>query len=80
MTALLIDQWIVYALLFISIYFEVFLLTSFIERKMGGLKIRRQSAQPLPKVAIVVPCYNEEKTIAATVRSLLPLPYHPEKL
>jgi cellulose synthase/poly-beta-1,6-N-acetylglucosamine synthase-like glycosyltransferase len=34
----------------------------------------------LPSVAIVVPCFNESKTLGATVRSLLALEYPPEKL
>lgn len=80
MNGLLIDQWIVYVLLFISMYFEVFLLTSFIERKMGGLKTRRQSGYALPTVAIVVPSFNEAQTIGGTIFSLLALQYPKDKL
>ena len=80
MNGVLVDQWIVYALLFASIYFEVFLLTSFIERRMGGLKIRKRISGALPTVAIVVPSFNEGKTIGGTISSLLALQYPKNKL
>ena len=34
----------------------------------------------LPHVSVLVPCHNEERVIAATIRSLLSLDYPPEKL
>ncbi len=63
---------LVYVFLFVSLYFQVFMLMSFIEAR------RRGSA--LPSVAIVVPCFNEEHTVAATLESLLALEYPREKL
>ncbi|HEY4526492.1 MAG TPA: glycosyltransferase [Candidatus Paceibacterota bacterium] len=80
MNGVLIDQWIVYALLFASIYFEVFLLTSFIERRMGGLVMRKRVSGVLPAVAIVVPSFNEAQTISGTISSLLALQYPKDKL
>ncbi|KKW24383.1 MAG: Glycosyltransferase involved in cell wall biogenesis [Candidatus Kaiserbacteria bacterium GW2011_GWB1_52_6] len=72
---------IVYALIFLCLYFEIFLLVSFLERKFGrrGAK-ERAGITHFPHVAIIVPCFNEEKTIGATMRSLLALEYPREKL
>src|SRR3989344_2931475 len=68
---------VTYALLFISLYFEVFLLVSFLEkrsqRKMSRIVAHNETT--LPSVAIVVPCFNEEKNVAGTLRSLLALHY-----
>src|SRR6185369_13873074 len=75
-----IDLWIVYALLFASLYFEVFLLASFIERRLRGETTEILPAGELPRVAIVVPCFNEERTVAATVSSLCALDYPQDKL
>ncbi len=72
----------VYALLFLCLYFEVFLLVSFLEgssrAKHGPITKKNPSYQP--KVAIVVPCYNEAKTIGGTLRSLQALHYPADKL
>lgn len=76
---------VMYVFLFISLYFQVFMLVSFIETR------RRLRAAPaaghtvhdetkLPSVAIVVPCFNEEKTVGATIESLLALDYPEDKL
>lgn len=70
---------ITYALLFVALYFEVFLLVSFLERmfrKAGAILVASQ----LPSAAIVVPCFNEEKGIVETLNSLLALEYPHEKL
>ena len=62
-------QLIPYTLLFVSLFFEVFLLVSFLERGFTGAQIFGGS-QELPRVAIVVPCYNEAKTVESTLRGL----------
>jgi len=68
-----------YPFLFITIFFEAFLLVTFL-----SAPARKQRALPLssktPHVAVIVPCYNEEKTIGATVESILALEYPKEKL
>jgi cellulose synthase/poly-beta-1,6-N-acetylglucosamine synthase-like glycosyltransferase len=71
-----------YALLFISLYFEVFLLVSFLEQRSGRrvpVSSKRTDDQ-LPRVGIVVPCYNEARTVSATITSLLALDYPREKM
>jgi cellulose synthase/poly-beta-1,6-N-acetylglucosamine synthase-like glycosyltransferase len=78
----MVEATVTYSLLFISLYFEIFLLVAFLER--GFAKPYVQTPIPTlttyPSVAIVVPCYNEEKTLASTVASLLALQYQKEKL
>ncbi len=72
-------EFIAYPFLFIAIYFEVFLLITFL-----GSHGRSSRARPLathtPNVAIIVPCWNEETTIAGTVHSLLALEYPVDRL
>ena len=72
------DVEITYIFLFLSLFFEVFLLMSFLERR-GSLGPQASLPAELPSVAIVVPCFNESKTVGATIQSLLALQY-PEEL
>ena len=67
----------VYTLLFVTLYFEVFLLVTYIEeRKMfASPPSRERSPGSFPSVTIIVPAWNESKTIGGTVRSLLALDY-----
>jgi cellulose synthase/poly-beta-1,6-N-acetylglucosamine synthase-like glycosyltransferase len=71
---------VAHVLLFLALYAEVFLLLVFLEN--DGMKNvpRNTFLAKAPSVAIVVPCFNEERTVAATVRSLLALDYPKEKL
>lgn len=68
----------VYAGLFIALYFEVFLLISFFERKPD--KKTFLSPKYFPSISMIVPCFNEAKTLAQTVESLLALEYPKEKV
>ena len=71
----------VYTLLFISLYFEVFLLVTFLERRGGRRALSTvKYAGALPRVCIVVPCFNEEKTLARTMQSIFALWYPRELL
>lgn len=74
---------VMYAFLFISLYFEVFMLMAFIDsrRARAAHSPRALSKEhALPRVAIIVPCFNEEKTVAHTLDSLLALDYPADKL
>ncbi|MGH7141745.1 MAG: glycosyltransferase [Minisyncoccia bacterium] len=68
----------VYVFLFLGLYFEVFLLISFFEKKPAV----KTAARPkrYPSVAVIVPAWNEEKTLAGTIESLLALDYPKNKL
>ncbi|MDE2079101.1 MAG: glycosyltransferase [Patescibacteria group bacterium] len=70
---------IVYPLLFLGLYFEVFLILTLFEREA---RRRRSLTTPtsFPTVSIIVPCYNEEATAAATIESVLALEYPEDKL
>lgn len=73
---------LIYFVLFISLFFEVFLLITYIENRA---KIKKEGAGEIklnkyPSVTIIVPCFNEEKTITKTVFSLLDLDYPKDKL
>lgn len=73
-------------LLFFALYFEVFLLVAFLERRTYPRDGEGGDASPLPAlahtphVAIVIPCWNEAKTLGRTVESLLALAYPKDKL
>ena len=69
--------------LFITLYFEVFLLITFFEFKIKRSRIEKKNSNKntnFPTVTIIVPCFNEEKTISKTLFSLLSLDYPEEKL
>src|SRR3989338_5566644 len=74
------DAWALglYVCLFVALYFEVFLLISFFEKKPS----KKDSSLPAryPRVSMLVPCFNEEKTLAGTIDSLLAMEYPKDKL
>lgn len=67
-----------YVCLFIALYFEVFLLISFLEKRPS----KKNSIAPAryPSVSMLVPCFNEQRTVGSTIESLLALDYPREKL
>ncbi len=74
---------VVYALLFVSLYFEVFLLVAFLEkrgRKKSANAVKKNISAALPRVCVVVPCFNEEQTLALSMQSILSLRYPRELL
>lgn len=73
-------QALMYPFLFLSMYFEILLLLSFFE---NAKKIKEEESLTIsqyPTVTIAVPCWNEEKTLAGTLDSLLALDYPKDKL
>lgn len=70
----------VYILLFISLYVEVFMLIAFLEYVARRPVPATGLPTALPRVGIIVPCYNEAAGIAETLRSLLALEYPRELL
>lgn len=71
---------IICTFLFISLFFEVFLLLTFLENKSFLKKEERKPITVFPTATIIVPCYNEEESIFGTVESLLALDYPMDKL
>lgn len=65
--------------LFIAIFFESFVLVTLLSKPARAARARAPGLAT-PSVAIIVPCYNEATTVAATCASLLALDYPKEKL
>jgi cellulose synthase/poly-beta-1,6-N-acetylglucosamine synthase-like glycosyltransferase len=68
----------VYAALFLALYFEVFLLISFLEKRPDART--KELPKRYPTVDIVVPVWNEERTLAGTLDSLLAMEYPKDRL
>ena len=73
---------IFYILIFLSVYVQVFFFVTFLENRKKILKKENSDFElkSYPSVSVVVPCFNEEKSIEKTVHSLLDLDYPKEKL
>lgn len=70
----------VYILLFVSLYFEVFMLIAFLEHLAQKPAAVVHASPTLPSVSVIVPSYNESAGIEATLSSLLALDYPKELL
>ncbi|MDB5194310.1 MAG: hypothetical protein JWN50_324, partial [Parcubacteria group bacterium] len=78
-----IQTLILYFTLFVSLFFEIFLLITYFEVREEIAFEAEHSGSDLtdfPSVTIIVPSFNEEKTVRATVESLLELAYPKNKL
>jgi cellulose synthase/poly-beta-1,6-N-acetylglucosamine synthase-like glycosyltransferase len=71
---------IVYAFLFLSLYFEVFLLITYFEKQDEVHASAPHKLSIYPTVTIMVPVWNEEKTVSGTINSLLQMDYPKDKL
>jgi cellulose synthase/poly-beta-1,6-N-acetylglucosamine synthase-like glycosyltransferase len=77
---LTILQGLMYPFLFLSMYFQVLLLVSFFENKKKIDEEEYHKLTHFPTVTIAVPCWNEERTLALTLDSLITLDYLKDKL
>ncbi len=68
-----------YPFIFAAIYFEAFLLVTFLSSRSAESRSRAASKET-PYVAMIVPCYNEQNTVGGTAESLLALDYPKDKL
>ena len=78
-----IRDFITLTTLFCSLYFEIFMLITYLESRKtlyGRINAPTSPDAQFPGVTIIVPCYNEEKTAAKTIESLLHLDYPKDKL
>ena len=72
---------IFYTFCFISVYVQIFFLVTFLEKRRFIVKNPENLELAVyPTITIAVPCYNEEKTIDKTVKSLLALDYPKDKI
>lgn len=76
-----ISSIILYTLVFLAVYVQVFFLVTFFENRKK-ITIRKENIKlgKYPGVTVIVPCFNEEHTIYKTVRSLLALNYKKDKI
>ncbi len=83
METLTFQSILIYISLFIATYFEVFLMITLFEH---STKLRKENVlmdnDPTNYLSttIIVPCFNEQKTVEGTVNSLLSMNYPREKL
>lgn len=76
-----VSSTIFFILTFLSVYVQVFFLLTFFEKRKKIIRRKENfELEEYPGVTIVVPCYNEEKTIKGTIDSLLGLDYPKDKL
>lgn len=76
-----ISNIIFYVLIFLSVYVQVFFFVTFLEnRKKITIRNGKIKLSHYPTVTVIVSCWNEDKTIYKTVRSLLGIDYPKEKL
>jgi len=76
--AIIIGDIIMYSASFISLYIIILLFLALWGDKNNISKLKLLKSYP--EVCIIVPCFNEEKTIANTIHSLLNLDYPEDKL
>lgn len=69
-----------YIFFFTIVYFQVFLILTIIENRESIKHLEPRGMTDFPSVTIIVPIFNEEKTVAKTVKSLLQLNYPKDKL
>lgn len=70
-----------YCITFLALYVQVFFFVTFLEKRHQLKKTSsRKTIGRYSSVAIIVPCWNEEKTVHKTVGSLLALDYPKDKL
>src|SRR3989344_149472 len=79
----LLQTIILYCSLFISLFFEVFILITYLEVR-EELSLEKEylskNIEWFPTVTIIVPCFNEEHTLYKTIHSLLDLDYPKDRL
>jgi cellulose synthase/poly-beta-1,6-N-acetylglucosamine synthase-like glycosyltransferase len=69
---------LIYSAVFMGLYTTIFFLLTILENRHHLYRPKLQ--KNFPSVSIIVPCYNEEKSIAQTIESLLALDYPHKKL
>lgn len=73
-------EYLIYPLLSIALFFEVFMLLTFLSSPARFRRERGRREGYYPTVAMIVPCWNEEATIKENIESLLALDYPEDKL
>lgn len=69
-----------YPFLFIAVFFESFVLVTLLSKPARAARARVADDTVAPSVAVIIPCWNESSTVAATCESALALEYPKDKL
>ncbi len=72
-----------YIIIFLAVYVQVFFMVTFFERRKHLNALHDEDVPVLsefPSVAVIVPAWNESKTVHGTILSLLNLDYPKDKL
>jgi len=70
---------VTYPFIFLALFFESFVLVTLLSKPARAARARGPG-EATPSVAIIVPCWNEAVTVAATCESLLALDYPADRL
>ena len=73
------QEMLTFPFLFLAIFFESFVLVTLLSKPARAARAR-VPGEAAPSVAVIVPCWNEATTVAATCESLLALDYPADKL
>jgi cellulose synthase/poly-beta-1,6-N-acetylglucosamine synthase-like glycosyltransferase len=79
----ILETILLYFFLFVSIYLEIFILTTYLSRRKDIIlesKVSSDVFSTYLSVTIIVPCFNEENTLSRTIDSLLALDYPQDQL
>jgi len=68
---------LVWGIYILSLYYSVFWFLVYLD---GGMKEKKPIQKKFPKITIAIPAYNEEKTILATIKSVIALNYPKNKM
>src|ERR1700722_9621100 len=73
---------ILYFFLFVGIYFQVFLLFTYLihRRQIKADGARCFERPTYPSVTVIIPVWNEENTVGKTIQSVMSLSYPKDKL
>ncbi len=74
---------VTYIVIFLAVYVQVFFFVTYIEHRKKLPQLFSNDLPEIPnppKVAIIVPCWNEEKTVHGTIASILALDYPEDRL
>jgi len=73
-----------YVFLFITLYFQIFFLVTFLDNSdvfsHSKRKEKEEKKYDFPVVSLIIPCWNEEKTVVSTVESIQKLNYPQDKI
>ena len=73
---------IFYCIMFFSVYVQIFFLFTFFENKkkiLGKLSPQTSLGSATPSITVIVPCFNEERSVGKTLTSLLALEHPKDK-